>query len=1023
MAEQYAGLSLGVDVSQVTFAVKSLKQFKRANEEAAQGVKDFVNEEQIAREQAKRLREEIKRQRQAFESVQSTIDPTAAKIKRLTAAAGELDKLWQKGVVPDEEFFNLSSMIESQIGKLERNKRALTEEGRAAIEESRNKEKAAKSGAAFLASLEEQANAIGKTKTELLEMKAAQLGVSAQAAPFINAIKQQEQALKEQQNAMGLAGISARQYQAAMRQLPAQISDIVTSLASGMPIWMVAIQQGGQIKDSFGGIGNTFQALKNLIFGASADIDESLDETSESASDLAESFNNTTEAGEKMGGLIRFINPVTIGAVALGVAIAAIAKAGFDAWKSQRDLANALVLTGGYAATTTGQINDLANELSDTSSATSGRIQDIASALASSGKYTIGQIKTITKTTAEWEAQTGESSDKIKGYFDQILKDPVKGLADLNNKFNFLNEGQLTYIESLRKTKGETAAADAATKLFADTMDKRLKDVADSATPLEKMWMDIKKWASDSWDWVGNHTVGALNLIVDTVSAIINTIRKLITDGDSMIAQFVVDAGRKLQKIPGMGDFGSEFLAQQEQLIKDSKAKSAELAKTIAEQRARIAKGEMGYIYAANNKDVSSGYSSKTKDRVSKEADAIKGRNKEQKVSIDQGTRLLDQYEQDLIALQTQLQVLKEHRDINDKISQQRKNLWNTQARFQVLEKEAQRRQLTADERAELANKDKILALREQAAVIGDQITKQEQLIKREQDAAKFLREQAAAIAKIQAKAQGKSDRQASRDAELEQIKSSWLNQGGSLEDQELQAMLAKRQEYYAEEDSLRGNWLAGIKKSWAEYGETVTDINGQIENIGMSALSGLSDQLTEFLTTGKASFKDFASSIIGMIVKMIAQMVIFNTLSGLMGGGGGSFSFANMLGGGGRAAKGYANGGYTGDGGKYEPKGIVHGGEFVFTKEATKRIGTRNLYKLMRGYANGGIVGGNTYGGASTSAAGSQFTFGDINVDINNGNDPKGLETGVRMIFTEMIQRACAQGGEVYNFVNSKRG
>ena len=94
MSEQYAGLSLGVDVSQVTFAVKSLKQFKRANEEAAQGVKDFVNEEQIAREQAKRLREEIKRQRQAFESVQSTIDPTAAKIRRLSAAAGELDKLW-----------------------------------------------------------------------------------------------------------------------------------------------------------------------------------------------------------------------------------------------------------------------------------------------------------------------------------------------------------------------------------------------------------------------------------------------------------------------------------------------------------------------------------------------------------------------------------------------------------------------------------------------------------------------------------------------------------------------------------------------------------------------------------------------------------------------------------------------------------------------------------------------------------------------------------------------------------------
>lgn len=976
MAEQYAGLSLGVDVSQVTFAVKSLKQFKRANEEAAQGVKDFVNQEQIAREQAKRLREEIKRQRQAFESVQSTIDPTAAKIRRLSAAAGELDKLWQKGVVPDEEFFNLSSMIESQIGKLERNKRALTEEGRAAIEESRNKEKAAKSGAAFLASLEDQANAIGKTKTELLEMKAAQLGVSAQAAPFI-------QQLKAQEKQMGLAGLTAGQYSQAMRMLPAQITDVVTSLASGMPIWLVAIQQGGQIKDSFGGISNTFKVLMSYL----------------------------TPARILIGGVVG--------------TVAALAKAGYDAYDSQRTLQKALIMTGGYAGSSATEIKSLVNEIAGSAAvATSGQILEVATAVAKTGKFTKDELKTITKATADWVATTGESTEKVIGYFEKIAKDPIKGLAELNETFNFLDKGQLTYIATLEKTKGKIEAVEYATELFAKTMKDRSDEIAESATPLEKMWIDIKQWASEAWEEVGIITLTAGNMIADVVMGVVNQIRLILAQGDKMIADFLVSVGNKTSSLPVIGSWFQGVAKEQAAVAKKSAKEISELEQRIAEIDGRLS-NPAGYRKMVEEQGKFAGKSKEVKEAVSKEAESLKDRNKEQKVTIDQGTRLLDQYEQDLIALKTQLKVLKEHRDINDKISQQRKNLWNTQARFQVLEKEAQRRQLTADERAELANKDKILALREQAAIIGDQITKQEQLIKREQDAAKFLREQAAAIAKIQAKAQGKSDRQASRDAELEQIKSSWLNQGGSLEDQELQAMLAKRQEYYAEEDSLRGNWLAGIKKSWAEYGETVTDINGQIENIGMSALSGLSDQLTEFLTTGKASFKDFASSIIGMIVKMIAQMVIFNTLSGLMpgGGGGGSFSFANMLGGGGKAAKGYANGGYTGDGGKYEPKGIVHGGEFVFTKEATKRIGTRNLYKLMRGYANGGIVGGNTYGGASTSAAGSQFTFGDINVDINNGNDPKGLETGVKMIFTEMIQRACAQGGEVYNFVNSKRG
>ena len=975
MAEQYAGLSLGVDVSQVTFAVKSLKQFKRANEEAAQGVKDFVNQEQIAREQAKRLREEIKRQRQAFESVQSAIDPTAAKIRRLSAAAGELDKLWQKGVVPDEEFFNLSSMIESQIGKLERNKRALTEEGRAAIEESRNKEKAAKSGAAFLASLEEQANAIGKTKTELLEMKAAQLGVSAQAAPFI-------QQLKAQEKQMGLAGLTAGQYSQAMRMLPAQITDVVTSLASGMPIWLVAIQQGGQIKDSFGGISNTFKVLMSYL----------------------------TPARILIGGVVS--------------TVAALAKAGYDAYDSQRTLQKALIMTGGYAGSSATEIKSLVDEIAGSAAvATSGQILEVATAVAKTGKFTKDELKTITKATADWVATTGESTEKVIGYFEKIAKDPIKGLAELNETFNFLDKGQLTYIATLEKTKGKIEAVEYATELFAKTMKDRSDEIAESATPLEKMWIDIKQWASEAWEEVGIITLTAGNMIADVVMGVVNQIRLILAQGDKMVADFLVSVGNKASALPGVGSWFQGIAKEQADVAKKSAKEIEELERQIAQIDGRLS-NPAGYRKMVEEQGKLAGKSKEVKEAVSKEAEALSGRNKEQKVTIDQGTRLLDQYEQELIALQTQLKVLKEHRDINDKISQQRKNLWNTQARFQVLEKEAQRRQLTADERAELANKDKILALREQAAVIGDQITKQEQLIKREQDAAKFLREQAAAIAKIQAQAQGKSDRQASRDAELEQIKSSWLNQGGSLEDQELQAMLAKRQEYYAEEDSLRGNWLAGIKKSWAEYGETVNDINGQIENIGMSALSGLSDQLTEFLTTGKASFKDFASSIIGMIVKMIAQMVIFNTLSGLMpGGGGGSFSFANMLGGGGKAAKGYANGGYTGDGGKYEPKGIVHGGEFVFTKEATKRIGTRNLYKLMRGYANGGIVGGNTYGGASTSAAGSQFTFGDINVDINNGNDPKGLETGVKMIFTEMIQRACAQGGEVYNFVNSKRG
>jgi murein DD-endopeptidase MepM/ murein hydrolase activator NlpD/phage-related minor tail protein len=56
----------------------------------------------------------------------------------------------------------------------------------------------------------------------------------------------------------------------------------------------------------------------------------------------------------------------------------------------------------------------------------------------------------------------------------------------------------------------------------------------------------------------------------------------------------------------------------------------------------------------------------------------------------------------------------------------------------------------------------------------------------------------------------------------------------------------------------------------------------------------------------------------------------------------------------------GFANGGYTGDGGKYQPAGVVHAGEFVFTKEQTAKAGVGNLYAMARslaGYAKGGLV------------------------------------------------------------------
>lgn len=968
MTDKFAGLSLGVDVSQVDAAVKSLDDLSRANNTAGKSFDNFIDAEQVAKQKMKEFNNEVKRQKKEFADVEKAIDPTIGKMRQLQKASVDLDNLWSKGLVPDAEFFNLSSMIETQINALNRSKMALTEEGRAAMANSKAKEAATKDADRFLKSLQEQANAATMTKTELLELKAAQLGVSTQAAPLIAAMNKQAVAT----NAVGL---SAGEYKNALRMLPMQITDVVTSLASGMPVWLIAIQQGGQIKDSFGGVGNTFKVL------------------------------------------LSYLNPVTVGMTAMGLAMAAVAKAGYDSYSAISGMRNALIETGGYAASTAEELDAVARSIADTSDATIGSVRDIATELAKSGKYTKDQIREITRATAEWSTATGKSTKEIISDFAKITDDPIKGLAKLNEQYNFLEKGELTRIENIRKTVGETEAATEATRLFGDTMVERMKLIADSATPLEKMWTDIKNWASDAWGWVGDHTLGALNLIVDVVSGTVLQVKMILAKGDEYISNFIASAIKATQSIPGAGDFGKELLAEQESIAKQSRDNYEQMASELDAINARVEKGEMGYIDAMKKRqDIQKAYSDETKKSVKDEAKAIEDANKKKTSSAGKVNKgATEQLDKELYVLKAQLKVLQEHTSINDKISSQRKALWSTEAQIAILQEAQSKRKLTNEEKALLTSQQKVLSLAKEKAELGDQIVAQERINKLNDDSMKFIMQMDAA-SKALNETRYMGTREAERQLQLERIKADYMAKGGGKDDQALTNMLDKQKEYYAQEDQLRGDWLAGAQKAFADYGDSATDMYGNVYDIATNSLNGLSDMMTEFLMTGQANFADFAKSIISQIIKMITQMVIFNSLSGMMGGGSGKgFSFAN--------SGWFATGGYTGDGGKYEPAGTVHKGEFVMTKEATKRIGVDNLYRMMRGYANGGMVGGTSSGGGGGAIMAGGVTIGSIPVSINNGSDPKGMEQGVKMIFKQMIQESCSQGGEVYNYINGKAG
>lgn len=135
-------------------------------------------------------------------------------------------------------------------------------------------------------------------------------------------------------------------------------------------------------------------------------------------------------------------------------------------------------------------------------------------------------------------------------------------------------------------------------------------------------------------------------------------------------------------------------------------------------------------------------------------------------------------------------------------------------------------------------------------------------------------------------------------------------------------------------------------------------------------ALSGVSSEISGDLTNGltdittgtksvSQGFSDMAASIIRDIERMIIKLYIVGPLMrGLQGGFGSSGAAAPTQGAGGLPAV-YDGGGYTGPGGKYDPAGIVHKGEVVFSQDDVKRLGGVNVVEMLRrGYADGGVVG-----------------------------------------------------------------
>ncbi|HBW5191194.1 TPA: phage tail length tape measure family protein [Klebsiella pneumoniae] len=409
---------------------------------------------------------DIDAQRAALAALVNRIDPVVAAYGRLDDMQEQLSTFRGAGLVGDDDFEQYSSRLNELRLQVEKSAWAATDAGRkeaaAAREAAQAEAQAATAKEQFINRLREQAETLNLTTAELLQYKAAQLGISAEAAPFI-------QKITDQNAAMSKGGISAGQYAQAMRYLPMQITDVVTSLASGMPVWMVAIQQGGQIKDSFGGIGNTFRALLDVI----------------------------TPARIAMGGVAGILAAIGIAAV--------------SAMNDQEEFNRSIQKTGNYAGVTSGELEQMTQQGGQLRGNYS-QVRDILNGLVSSGRFTGETLTSVAQAASLMAELSGQSADQVVSSFLKMSDSATSWAANTNQQYHFLDLETYQRIQSLEDQGRKEEAIELASQAFKKASEERLRTMEQQLNRAARAWNNVKIAATGAWESFKDKAGGALGL-------------------------------------------------------------------------------------------------------------------------------------------------------------------------------------------------------------------------------------------------------------------------------------------------------------------------------------------------------------------------------------------------------------------------------------------------------------------------------------------------------------------------------
>ncbi len=700
--------------------------------------------------------------------------------------------------------------------------------------------------AQFIRRLKEQTAVQGLSRTELLRVKAAELGVSSAADVYIRKL---DTATKST-HALGLKSAMARR----------EIGVLIGELARG---------NLGALRGSGITLANRAGWIEQLM----------------------------SPKGMMLGGLV--------GGVA--AAVYGLGKAYYEGAKESEEFNKQLILTGSYAGKTTGKLNEMAKSLAG-NGVTQHDAAGVLTQVVGSGAFTGQAVAMVSRTAARMQENVGQSVDETIRQFKWLQDDPVNAAKELDRALHFLTATQLEQIRVLGE-QGRTAdAAKIAMSAYSEEMNKRAGDVHDNLGWIEKAWNavgDAAKWAWDRMLDIGREDT--LDEKIATLQEKIARARKTPWTVSSSQTEYDQQQLNELQEQKRQKDLLDAKAQAERNYQKTQKRRNEQNAALNRDNETESLRHqrEVARITAMQYADAAVRNAALERENERHKKAMARQKEKPKAYHNDEAGRLLLQYSQQ--QAQTEGLIAAAKLSTTEKMMEAHKQLLSFQQRIADLSGKkltADEQSVLAhkDEIAlalqkldisqqDLQHQNAFNELKKKTLTLTSQLADEESRVRQQH---------ALALATM-----GMGDQQRGRYEEhlkiqqhyqeqLEQLKRDSKAKGtyGSDEyrqaEQELQASLDRRlaewADYNAKVDAAQGDWTQGASRALDNFLAQGGNVAGMTENVFTNAFNGMADSIANFSVTGKGSFRSLTVSILADLAKMEARIAASKLLGSVLG-------------------------------------------------------------------------------------------------------------------------------------------